>query len=103
MVWFEPETSGKCPAARCGHTINFIPGFGLLVVIGGKDDKSLGRPFFNDICLLNLSNMNWMKLRIFGLTMVPARAFHSSTIIGNIKLMFYIDFNNFIHAISYFK
>ena len=92
MVWFEPETFGKGPAARCGHTINFIPGFGLLAVIGGKDDKCLTRPFFNDLCLLNLSNMNWMRLKIFGLTLIPARAFHASAVIGIFFVKYWMNF-----------
>lgn len=82
MNWFEPETLGKPPTPRFGHSINFCPQFGLLAVIGGKDDKSVFHPFFNDICLLNLTNMNWLKLRIFGITTAPSRAFHSSAIIS---------------------
>ena len=84
MNWFEPETSGKSPSGRCGHTMNFCPQFGILVIIGGKDDKSLGKPFCNDICLLNLSNMNWLRVKIFGFTMIPPRAFHASGIISSL-------------------
>ena len=93
IVWFEAETSGKAPAARFGSTLNFCPQFGLLVVIGGKDDKCVGRPFFNDICLLNLSNMNWLRLKIFGITLIPARAFHASGIISKEKYKYFTIFN----------
>jgi len=89
MVWFEPETFGKPPSARCGHTLNFCPQFSLLVVSGGKDDKCLVKPFCNDICLLNLSNMNWLKLKIFGHTIVPPRAFHASGIISSLFFKFF--------------
>ena len=83
MNWFEPETFGKPPSARCGNTLNFCPGYGFLIVIGGKDDKSLAKPFCNDICLLNLTNMNWLKIKLFGVSIIPPRAFHSSAIISN--------------------
>lgn len=96
MNWFEPETLGKAPSPRCGHTMNFCPQFGLAVVIGGKDDKCLAKPFCNDICLLNLSNMNWLKVRIFGLTVIPPRAFHSSGIISKKKIEFKKRILNFI-------
>jgi hypothetical protein len=49
------------------HTLNYIPSMAILVVFGGKDESGdKACLYFNDLCILNLKNLNWIKIKTAG-------------------------------------
>jgi len=86
MRWSEPETKGEPPAARYLHSMNFFQDLNIIIIYGGRNDQ-LFDPIFSDICILNVFNLCWSKVTLFGLGNVP-KCSHSSTIIGSKLVVF---------------
>ena len=38
--WEEPLVKGKPPLARYGHTMNYFPNKGILIIFGGRNDEN---------------------------------------------------------------
>lgn len=71
--------SGTPPKARYGHTMNYFSHLNSLVIYGGMNDSFKGR-FYDDIFLLDLEMLSWVKVDILGPS-VPGKAMHSSQLI----------------------
>lgn len=61
--------------------MNFIWEQCILVIFGGNNDvmSEDNTVFMNDLCLLNLYTLEWMKVNMIGAP-VAERAFHTSSV-----------------------
>lgn len=77
MVWKQGYTSGTTPCARSRHTATVISEH-QMVVIGGGDDSRV----YNDVYILDVSNMSWTKPQVTGKAAPSPRWGHSAATIG---------------------
>lgn len=89
LTWSRPNTQGKAPISRVGHTCTYIPSLysvsspgqriqDSLLVLGGGD----GENHLNDIHILELSTLTWKTLYTAGNTPSP-RSRHTATLVEN--------------------
>ena len=86
LKWTEPETKGEPPAARYLHTMNFFQDLNIIIIYGGRND-SCPEPIFSDVSILNVFNLCWSKVTLFGLGNVP-KCSHCSCVIGSKLVVF---------------
>ena len=91
-VIFEiPETMGLGPSPRIEASMNFNSENNLIVIYGGRND--LKNEVYNDITLLDMENMCWIKTIFWGEKPV-GRSEHNAVVISN-KLFVFGGVNNF--------
>ena len=81
--WKQPKVNGRQPLARFGHTMNYLPTKGILVVFGGRDNNDC----FNDVWILSLINFTWIEWKETKIVPNP-RYSHCSAIVGNDIIIF---------------
>lgn len=86
LKWIEPETKGTPPMARYLHTMNFYQDLNIIIIYGGRNDQAL-EPVLSDVCVLNVFNLCWSKVSLFGLGQVP-KCSHCATIVGSKLVVF---------------
>ena len=87
LKWVNLETEGEKPDCRYYHSMNQYYDLNILIIFGGKTD-GLKNPkkleygdFFSDIWILNLGNLNWMKVKTNRISELD-RCGHATTIFG---------------------
>jgi hypothetical protein len=87
LKWIPLETQGEKPTPRYSHSMNHYSDLNLLIIYGGKTDVSivpkkgsLGE-IFSDLWVLNLANLNWMKVKTNRIPELD-RCSHATTIFG---------------------
>ena len=94
-IFVVPKTKGEQPKPRFGHTSAFLPSRSFFVVVGGKNNEidMLTENLY--INVLNLVNMEWIRVSTFG-EKIPNLAFHSATYTQDLIFIFGgIDKNNY--------
>lgn len=81
-----PATQGKLPPPRYNHTMDFSRTSNSLIVAGGRDDKI--RKIYNDLYMLQLHSMNWVRATVGDHSIVPKKFRHSSMCFGTQLLIF---------------
>lgn len=81
--WHKPDTKGKPPVPRAGHTSTHMPSATLLpsykmVMFGGFD----GKKCFNDVQTFCTETLTWSILEVSGTPPAP-RSGHTATLIAN--------------------
>ena len=74
------------PPPRYMHTINYISDLSILVIYGGRDDKgdkSNGGVVLNDVWILKLDRLEYLKLKLGGEIISTGRFSHSSLACGS--------------------
>jgi len=61
LKWIYPEIDGVPPVARINATMNYFADIGIMIIYGGRNDKR--DIIFNDIYILDLYNLNWIKTK----------------------------------------
>lgn len=79
--WIHLKISGSAPIARASAKMNFYANLNILILHGGRNDL-LKKCIFNDIFVLDLENLNWIKANTFPHT-TKERTGHSSIIYNN--------------------
>jgi len=79
--WIRLEISGNPPMPRANATLNFYQNLKFLILTGGIN-KTLKREIFNDIFVLDLENLNWIKAATFPLQL-KERTGHRAAIYNN--------------------
>ena len=49
------------------HTMNYYENMNVFIVYGGKDDSSTKFEVRNDIAILELEGLSWIKIRNIGI------------------------------------
>lgn len=95
MRWSRVDTNNAdCPVGRYGHSAVIIDaredwGSELIIVFGGiargnGDEKTL----LNDVCVLQVEQLAWIKPTIFSDSNPEPRVFHSFVAVGNRMIIF---------------
>jgi hypothetical protein len=78
LKWITPDVSGSPPLPRMNGTINYFAEMGIIIIHGGRNDKR--DLIFNDIFILDLFNLVWIKTRCDPI--IDTRTEHNSVIYG---------------------
>jgi len=62
----KPKTLGKQPPDRYMHSMTFVPKENCIAIFGGRDDYNKPNVIFNDLWVLRLNNLEWVKVEIGG-------------------------------------
>lgn len=73
---------GKHPPPRHGHTIDFIPKLGIVVIYGGRNDSLGAHPILGDLWLIRLHSMEYQNVLVGGSNMPNPRCNHCSFVNG---------------------
>ncbi|KAN0028615.1 hypothetical protein ACTFIV_010461 [Dictyostelium citrinum] len=84
IKWTKPQIKGKAPSQRSGHTADYLKDRNSILIFGGFD----GRKSFNDLHLLNMTDMSWTAVKTNGTT-PTTRNGHTSVLVGGRYLVFY--------------
>ena len=87
LKWIEPETKGEPPLPCYLHSMNFYQDLNIIIIYGGRNDSNHDEPILSDVCVLNVFNLCWSKVSLFGLGNVP-KCSHASTIVGSKLVVF---------------
>jgi len=59
---FKPKTIGKLPTERYMHSMDYMPALNFLLVYGGRNDFLAQNVVLDDLWLLKLGNLEWVKV-----------------------------------------
>ena len=86
VIFDIPETNGIPPSPRIDATMNFSSDIDMIIIYGGKND-SMCPSIYNDIYLLDLETLDWIKPSFKGRPPIE-RSQHLSEIIGDELIIF---------------
>ena len=66
------------PPARYMHTIDYVPRLSLCTIYGGRDDSIKESPIFDDLWIIKLFNLEYIKVQVGGKTLPTGRCNHCS-------------------------
>ena len=88
LSWKKVNTQGVPPKPRYAHTMNYFDPIKSLIVYGGRDNHSMSNiPFYADIGVLNMLNMNWIGVCTYG-EKIEARCSHMAYLHGSKLVLF---------------
>ncbi|KRX10374.1 Galactose oxidase/kelch, beta-propeller [Pseudocohnilembus persalinus] len=94
--WIQPETKGERPSPRFSCAMVYNPQTENIFVYGGQNDNMIQMVFLNDLYVLKLSNLEWLKVNLYNGQNLPGRTGHSSYIVDSKMYIFGgINFNGF--------
>ena len=80
LEWIILTIEGVAPNPRISACMNFFEELNILIINGGKND--LRSIFYNDIYVVDLELLNWIKVAVID-NLPLERAEHCSCILGN--------------------
>ena len=86
VIFDIPKTNGIPPSPRIDASMNFAQGTDMIIIHGGKND-SIYPSVYNDIFLLDLETLDWIKPSFKGLPPIE-RSQHLTEIIGDDLIIF---------------
>jgi hypothetical protein len=85
---FKAITKGKPPVPRCECTMDFFEKLDVVIIYGGKNERSSSGPFFNDMFFLDVETLNWISIELnYNKNFYP-RGEHCSCIVDNELILF---------------
>lgn len=71
LYWSKPETKGVGPCPRFGHSMHYVEFMNCILIFGGRNnsdvlDKTSEKIFLNDMWLLKMDNLEWVKVTFKG-------------------------------------
>jgi hypothetical protein len=85
---FKAITKGKAPVARCESSMDFFEKLDVVIIYGGKNERSSSGPFFNDMYFLDVETLNWINIELnYNKNFYP-RGEHCSCIVDNELIIF---------------
>ena len=61
------QTTGRQPPARYSHSINYLSKLSLVAIYGGRDDAIHDYSIFDDLWVIKLHSLEYVKVQIGGL------------------------------------
>ena len=62
----KPATKGSPPPARYMHSIDYVPKLGLVAIHGGRNDSNPSAPILDDLWVIRLWNMEYVRVQVGG-------------------------------------
>ena len=85
---FKAITKGIGPVPRCDCTMDFFEKLDVVIIYGGRNERSHYGPFFNDMFFLDVENLNWISIDLnYNKNFYP-RGKHCSCIVENELIIF---------------
>ena len=84
LEWIIPNVSGSMPQGRLNATINYYEIINVLILFGGQNQT---QDFSNDLHLLNLNSLEWIRVFFYG-DIPSQRSSHCSIIHHNQLIIF---------------
>ena len=91
LEWAKMRTKGIGPTARYSTSINYYEEGNSIIVHGGRNDKSSDNFALNDTYILELYNLNWLRVEYYfelENMRMPYRCSHESIIYGHLLIIF---------------
>lgn len=79
--WIHLKISGNPPLPRANASLNFYQNLNILILTGGKNE-TLKKAIFNDVFVLDLENLYWIKAATFPL-LPKERTGHRAAVFNN--------------------
>ncbi len=80
--YLKPETVGLPPLPRYQHSMDYFAKGNVIVIAGGRNDQMQPEKVLNDIWVLKLNNLEWLRVKLGGAEYVKPRFNFASCIIG---------------------
>ncbi|EGR30372.1 kelch motif family protein, putative [Ichthyophthirius multifiliis] len=98
LFWTFPETNGIPPIGRFQHGQSFLQDLNILVVYGGRNDKIIREGIMGDFNVLNLENLQWIKIQMNGLQIQKRCSFSLCVVDSQILVFGGYEENGFSNA-----
>lgn len=85
---FKGIAKGTPPAPRCQCSMNFFEKLNVVIIYGGKNEKSKQGPYFNDMFFLDVQTLSWINIELNDDTIFPPRGLHCSCLVDNELIIF---------------
>ena len=85
---FKGIAKGAPPSPRCQCVMEFFEKLNVVIVYGGKNEKSKNGPFFNDMYFLDVQTLSWINIELNNDQKFPTRGGHSSCLVDNELIIF---------------
>ena len=79
----KPKMTGRSPPARYMHSIDYIARLGLVAIYGGRDDTLPDHPILDDLWVIKLFNMEYLRVQVGGSAKPSPRCNHCSFVNGS--------------------
>ena len=85
---YKAITKGIGPVARCECTMDFFEKLDVVIIYGGRNERSKYGPYFNDMFFLDVESLNWVNIELnYNKNFCP-RGKHCSCIVENELIIF---------------
>ena len=85
---YKAITKGIPPIPRCECTMDFFEKLDVVIIYGGRNERSKYGPYFNDMFFLDVESLNWINIELnYNKNFCP-RGKHCSCIVENELIIF---------------
>jgi hypothetical protein len=85
---YKAITKGVPPIPRCECTMDFFEKLDVVIIYGGRNERSKYGPYFNDMFFLDVESLNWINIELnYNKNFCP-RGKHCSCIVENELIIF---------------
>lgn len=85
---FKAITKGIAPVPRCECSMDFFEKLDVVIIYGGRNERSKYGPYFNDMFFLDVESLNWISIELnYNKNFYP-RGKHCSCIVENELIIF---------------
>ena len=85
---FKAVTKGIPPIARCECSMDFFEKLDVVIIYGGRNEKSKQGPYFNDMFFLDVQTLTWVNVELNDNKNFFPRCSHCSCIVDNEIIIF---------------
>ena len=85
---FKGIAKGAPPSPRCQCVMEFFERLNVVIVYGGKNEKSKSGPYFNDMYFLDVQTLTWINIELNNEQNFPTRGAHCSCLVDNELIIF---------------
>ena len=88
LTLFKVMAKGSPPAPRCQCSMDFFEKLMVVIIYGGRNEKSSNGPYFNDMFFLDVQTLTWINIELNDDNIFPSRGSHCSCIVDNELIIF---------------
>ena len=88
LTLFKVLAKGSSPSPRCQCSMDFFEKLMVVIIYGGRNEKSSNGPYFNDMFFLDVQTLTWINIKLNNDNIFPSRGSHCSCIVDNELIIF---------------